>query len=278
MSFFSIKQLNTGYPKAFHLQDVSFGIQKGVFAGVIGPNGSGKSTLLKSIVGELKLPQNHVFLDAKDLSKLSDRERARNIAVVSQFNTPVDISVQDYVLLGRLPYKSKFQFFEIEEDYTIANKFMTLTGVEHLKDKHFSHLSGGEQQLVSLAKALTQEPKLLLLDEPTSHLDISHQVQVLNLIQRLSMSLNLTVLMIIHDLNLASEYCDHLIMMKNGRVYGEGLPQDVLNYQTVEEVFDTVVFTQENPMSKKPTIYLVSEKVLEQTRRQEKNKSKNIVN
>src|SRR5690554_7187190 len=136
------------------------------------------------------------------------RSKARRIAVVSQFVDAADISVEDYVLLGRLPYRAPFQFFEPQRDVLLARKYMRLTGIWKHRKKYLSQLSGGEQQLAAIAQALTQEPELLLLDEPTSHLDITHQVQVLNLIQRLNKELKLTVLMIIHDLNLAAEYCN----------------------------------------------------------------------
>jgi len=141
---------------------------------------------------------------------------------------------------------------------------MKLTDVYRHKDKPMTELSGGEQQLAAIARALTQEPQLLLLDEPTSHLDISHQVQILNLIQQLNQQLNLTVLIIIHDLNLAGEYCDYLVMMNNGGIHIKGTPHEVLNYQTIEAVYNTVVITRENPISKKPVVFLVSESVMKQ--------------
>ena len=139
---------------------------------------------------------------------------------------------------------------------------MGLTDVFRVKDKAISELSGGEQQLAAIARALTQEPNLLLLDEPTSHLDISHQVQILNLIQQLNQELKLTVLIIIHDLNLAGEYCDYLVMMDKGKIHIKGTPHEVLTYQTIEDVYKTVVVTRENPISKKPVVFLVSDKVL----------------
>jgi iron complex transport system ATP-binding protein len=141
---------------------------------------------------------------------------------------------------------------------------MRLTGIWPHRKKQLSQLSGGEQQLAAIAQALTQEPELLLMDEPTSHLDITHQVQVLNLIQRLNNELKLTVLMIIHDLNLAAEYCNHLIMMKDGQLYSQGTPSEVLAYDKIEEVYNTVVVTQNNPLSGKPAVFLVSEKILEE--------------
>ena len=262
MGFVELRSANYGYNKSFHLSDVSFSLSKGIFAGIIGPNGSGKSTLLKGITGELPVAENHVFLNEKDLGRFLESERAKEIAVVTQFTEALDITVEEYVLMGRIPYRKKYQFFETEKDFEIARKYMELTDTYHLKSKKFSNLSGGEQQLASIAKALTQEPSLLLLDEPTSHLDISHQVQILNLIQQLTQDLGLTVIMVIHDLNLASEYCDYLVLMKEGAVYKHGTPNDILNFKNIENVYNTVVVTQENPLSKKPSIFLVSNKIL----------------
>jgi len=144
---------------------------------------------------------------------------------------------------------------------------MHLTDVFRFKDKLMSKLSGGERQLAGIARALTQEPQLLLLDEPTSQLDISHQIQVLNLVQELNAQMGLTVLMIIHDLNLASEYCDYLLLLNEGKLYKKGTPSEVIDYKTIEEVYNTVVFTQENPLSKKPAVFLVSNKILAESRK-----------
>lgn len=262
MSFVELKKANYGYKKSFHLSDVSFSISQGLFAGIIGPNGSGKSTLLKGISGELPISENQVFLKRKDLCNVLENDRAREISVVSQFSEPIDITVEEFVLMGRIPYRKKYQFFENDKDFEVAQKYMKLTDTYHLRSKKFSKLSGGEQQLVNIAKALTQEPSLLLLDEPTSHLDISHQVQILNLIQELTHELGLTVIMVIHDLNLASEYCDYLVLMKNGSLHKHGTPNEILNFKNIEEVYNTVVVTQDNPLSKKPSIFLVSNKVL----------------
>ena len=257
-----IEGLQCGYGDKFHISDISFRVKKGGFTGIIGPNGSGKTTLFRGITSELELEKGQAMLDGKDLTEMDQKERAQNMAIVTQEIEGASITVEDYVLMGRLPYRKTLQFFETKEDYKIAHKYLELTDVFHLKDKYMYQLSGGEKQLAAIARALTQEPKLLLLDEPTSHLDITHQVQVLNLIQRLNSELGLTVLMIIHDLNLAGEYCDHLVMMNEGKTYISGKPEEVLTYKTIEEVYNTVVITKTNPLSKKPVIFLVSEKVL----------------
>lgn len=261
--FFQIKNFSCGYPGKFVLENVSFEISKGDFVGIIGPNGSGKTTLFKGISGELPALSGASKLNDKNLQQLSLKDKATNLAVVTQTIEIGSMTVEEYVLMGRIPYRSQFQFFETAEDIAIAEKYMELTGVTRLKHKFMNALSGGEQQLAGIARALTQEPQLLLLDEPTSHLDITHQVQILNLIRRLSRELGLTVLMIIHDLNLAGEYCDSLLMMQKGRMRKMGTPSEVLNYKDIEAVYDTVVITRINPVSGKPVVFLVSEEVIQ---------------
>ena len=261
-NFFKIENITCGYSGKFMLKGIDFIIEKGMFTGIIGPNGSGKTTLFRGITGELSLKTGSITLQNEILAKMSGKQRAQKFAIVTQNISIPNIRVEDYVLMGRLPYNRSFQFVETKEDYILANKYMEMTGVLKYKDKLFSELSGGEQQLVSIAKALTQQPEILLLDEPTSHLDIAHQVQILNLLQQLNNDYKLTILMIIHDLNLAGEYCDNIIMMNNGKIHIEGTPNEVLNYKIIEEVYKTPVITRENPMSKKPAIFLISERVL----------------
>lgn len=258
--FFAIKNLTAGYGKEFHLRNISFSFSKGCFIGIVGPNGSGKTTLFRTITGELPVEKGTIKLNTCELSKMSPRKKACNLAVVSQEIESEHISVEDYVLMGRYPYHKPFQFFESRHDMEIAEKYMELTGIVHLKDKLLRHLSGGERQLAAIARALSQEPVLLLLDEPTSHLDIKHQLEILNLLQRLNATLGLSVLMTIHDLNLASEYCDHLIMMKAGKLVAQGTPKEVLTYKNIEDVYETLVITNSNPLSGKPVVVLVSEK------------------
>ena len=264
--FFVIENLTAGYGKEFHLRNISFSLSRGCFIGIVGPNGSGKTTLFRAITGELPIEKGIVSLNERELSKMSHREKARNLAVVSQEMESENVSVEDYVLMGRYPYHKPFQFFESKNDLEIAEKYMNLTGIVHLRNKQLNHLSGGERQLAAIARALSQEPELLLLDEPTSHLDIKHQVEILNLLQRLNETLGFSVMMTIHDLNLASEYCDHLIMMKAGKLFAQGTPKEVLTYKNIEDVYETVVITKTNPLSGKPIVVLVSEKSLKENK------------
>lgn len=261
-----ITDLQGGY-KNFHLRDVNFHLNQGDFAGIIGPNGSGKSTLLKLMMGDLKPTNGKVLFDGSDLSRMTALKKAQSIAVVNQRIADTSMTVMEYVLLGRIPYRQMFQFFERKEDVIKAERYMEMTGILKYRNEPLSSLSGGEQQLAAVTRALTQEPQLLLLDEPTSMLDISHQVQVLDLVSKLNCELRLTVLMIIHDLNLASSYCNRLLLMKKGGLYKEGTPEEVLQYQIIEDVYKTVVVTGENPVTSKPTVFLVPHSQLYAIRR-----------
>ncbi|MGV8058804.1 MAG: ABC transporter ATP-binding protein [Smithellaceae bacterium] len=155
---------------------------------------------------------------------------------------------------------------EAKKDAEAVRKAMDLTGTTKFKDRVLSRMSGGEKQLVLIARALAQEPKLLLLDEPTAHLDITHQVAILDLIRKLNRDFGLTVIMVLHDLNLASEYCHRLLLINNGRIYKMGLPDEIFNYRDIEEVYKTKVLIERNPVSLKPYIVLVTEEGRERLR------------
>lgn len=255
----TVENLSSGYGKKTVLYNINFNIKKGELIGIIGPNGSGKTTLLKSISRVLKLQKGRVLLMGKEISKIEFRELAKTVAVVSQQSDAAWMTVEEYVLLGRMPYFTGFQFFETEHDREISAKYIGLTGIHSLKDKPMAELSGGERQLAFIARALAQEPALLLLDEPTAYLDITHQIGILDLIRRLNTDLGITVVMILHDLNLASEYCSRLILLNNGSIFSDGTPHEVLTYKAIEEVYKTIVVVEKNPLSHKPFVLLVSE-------------------
>lgn len=259
MNHLEIKNLVCGYRK-FRLDIPSFCLEEGSLTGIIGPNGSGKTTLLKGILGDLPLKNGQITLHGKDLRKMSIREKAQKMAVVTQQLTETDLNVLEFVLLGRLPHRSAFQFFDRREDLRIADHYIQMLGLSPLRNKPLSNLSGGEKQTACIAKALTQQASLLLLDEPTSQLDIAHQVQILDLIKQWNRKMHLTVLMIVHDLNLASEYCDRLLVMNRGNIHKQGSPEEVMDYQILEEVYQTRVVTGKNPTSGKPAVFLVSNK------------------
>lgn len=254
-----VRNLTCGYDSKLVLKGITFKVDDRELVGIIGPNGSGKTTLLRAITRVLDPKQGAVFLEEKDIWRMKFKDLARKIAVVPQSFGGTDMSVEDFVLLGRIPHLRKLQFFESKDDLGTAERCMKLTDTFKLKDRLMSEMSGGERQLVLIARALAQEPRLILLDEPTAHLDITHQVGILDLIKKLNRELGLTVIMVLHDLNLASEYCQRLILINEGRIHKMGQPEEVLNYGVIEEVYRTVVVVEKNPISSRPYILLVSE-------------------
>ena len=252
-----IKDLICGYDKRFFLKNTNLEVKSGELLGIIGPNGSGKTTLLRAISRTLKPQKGKVLFKEKNISQMGYKELAQRIAVVSQASSVSELNVEEYVLLGRIPYRGRFQFLETKFDEEIARRAMDLTDTLQFSNRPINELSGGETQRVVIARAIAQEPELLLLDEPTTHLDIGHQIEILDLIKELNKKEGLTVISVFHDLNLASEYCDRLILLKDGEVYRIGTPVEVLTYQIIEEVYNTLVVVQENPVSERPLVCLV---------------------
>lgn len=257
-----VKELTCRYNKRFILKAINFKVKEEALLGIIGPNGSGKTTLLRAITKVIKPLNGKILFEGEDIWQIGFKELARKVAFVTQ--TPLsyglDITVEQFVLLGRVPHRKLFQFLETKYDKVIAQDAMALTNILGIKDRPISELSGGERQLAFIARALTQEPKLLLLDEPTAHLDIAHQIRILDLIKRLNSSFRLTVIIVLHDLNLASQYCDELILLNNGRLYKRGSPEEILTAENIEDVYKTKVIIKEDPISSRPYIFLVSDK------------------
>lgn len=255
-----IKNLTCGYDARFSLKDINLTIKNKEFVGIIGPNGSGKTTFFRAITKIIRPEKGGIYFGGTNLNDISFKDLAKNMAVVSQnFDIDLMMGVEEFVLLGRIPHRENIQFFESINDEKISYEAMVLTDTLKFKDRAMGNLSGGERQLVYIARALAQKPKLLLLDEPTNQLDIAHQVKIMDLIKKLNKERNITVVIVLHDLNLASEYCDRLILIDNGKVHKIGSPGEVLTYMTIEEVYKTVVLVKENPLSKKPYVFLVSE-------------------
>jgi len=255
-----IRHLNFRYKQEIILKDISFSVAQGEFVSVIGPNGCGKTTLIKTILRSILPETGTIHIQGQEVKTLSNKELARHLAVVMQTIDPAAMTVQDYVLLGRLPFFERYQFFETQKDLAIAQKYMEMTGIAALSHAKINEISGGERQLAAIARALTQDPALLVLDEPTAHLDITHQVRVLNLINTLKTQLSLTILMVLHDLNLAAEYSDRLVLMdkKQGQIFKAGTPEEVLTRESIQEVYETRVQVRPNPISNKPWVFLIN--------------------
>ena len=255
-----INNLTCGYNGKNILYDINFSVNKGDILGIIGPNGSGKTTLIRALTRILKPYSGNIFLFGQDIHEMGYNEIAKKVAVVSQEYESGWMKVGEYVLMGRVPYYERFQFFETSRDREIAEKYLQMSGAHAYRDKLMQQISGGERQLAVITRALVQEPELLLLDEPTSHLDITHQVRILDLIRKLNSELGITVVMILHDLNLAGEYCDKILLLNRGKIHTQGTPHEVLTYSSIEEVYNTVVIVENNPISKRPYVFLVSER------------------
>jgi iron complex transport system ATP-binding protein len=217
--------------------DVPLGADRGEFLGVFGPNGSGKTTLLRCLSGALRPQQGSVWLEGRPIASYSPRERARRIAVVPQ-DLPADLSFSalDVALFGRYPHLG-FWADEGERDLAIAQAAMECTGAWPLRSRRFDELSGGERQRVTIAKALAQEPSILLLDEPAVHLDLAHQIELYELLGRLATDQRLCIIMVCHDLFLAPAYLGRAVLLHGGVCVGEGIPREALTRSALSKVF-----------------------------------------
>jgi iron complex transport system ATP-binding protein len=238
------------------LENVSFSINGGEFVGLLGPNGSGKTTLLRTISRVLKPKVGTVYLNDADIYKMKSKEVARNIAVVPQDAIMIDfdLTVLDAVLMGRHPYMGRFKM-ESERDLAIARRAMELTNTWHLAERRINELSGGERQRVMIARALAQEPKVLLLDEPTVHLDINNQLEMMDILKELCIKEGLAILAVFHDFNLAARYCDHLILLNKGKIVSIGKVEEVLTNENIKEVFQVDAFVKKHPIT--GTLYVI---------------------
>ncbi|MFQ6059387.1 MAG: heme ABC transporter ATP-binding protein [Anaerolineae bacterium] len=251
------RHVDFSYYDGLVLEDVSLGLAPGSLVGLIGPNGAGKTTLLRVLSGFLAPRRGQVYLDGRDIRALSRQEIARRIAVVPQeVVVPFAFTAWEMVMLGRTPHVRPL-VGEGQRDRQVVEEKMTLTDTLHLARRPFNELSGGERQRVILAMALAQEPHILLLDEPTVHLDINHQMEILELIKGLNRQSNLTVLATMHDLNLAALYFERLILLNQGRVVIEGPPAEVLCEESIRQVFQARVRVQPHPTQGVPHVVIL---------------------
>jgi len=245
------------YHEAWVLREVSFRVEKGEFVGVIGPNGSGKTTLLKLLYRLLAPQMGEILFELVPMKKMDRRDIAKRIAVVAQETQLLfPFSVLETVLMGRSPYLGRL-LFESEKDLEIARKAMEWTRILPFSERPVDELSGGERKRVFIARALAQEPDVILLDEPTANLDIQHQIEFLDLILTLNRDRGLTIVMASHDMNIASEFCDRLILLQGGRIYQMGTPEEVVTKENIESVYGCEVWIDQHPVSGMPRISLL---------------------
>ncbi len=253
-----VKNLSFSYNKKPIIENLSFSVKKGEFVGIIGPNGGGKSTILKNIYRGLVPTSGNIYIDDKDIHKMKHKDSAKKIGVVSQeSDLHFDFLVEEIVAMGRSPHKGFFES-DSEKDKELVNSALELLGMEKLSKRNFLSLSGGEHQRVMIARAIAQNPSLFILDEATSHLDISYQLQTFEIIKDLKQ----TVIAAIHDLNLASMYCDKLIAVKDGKILLEGSPEEVLTADNIFNIFNVNTYIEKSKITNKVAVtYLAKDRI-----------------
>ncbi len=232
-----VDEVGFGTKDQIILQDVSCKIEKGKIYSIIGPNGSGKSTLLKTLSHHLKPTNGTVYINGKKVQSISVKELAKQIAIVSQSpEAPADLTVKELVSFGRFPYRKMFQTTGYDDKEIIADA-IEKTQLSHLANRKVVSLSGGERQRAWIAMALAQQPDILILDEPTTYLDIFHQYEIMELITNLNKSQKMTVVMVVHDLNHAGQYSDYIFVLHDHTIAAEGVPTEVLEPELLRRIF-----------------------------------------
>ncbi|RJQ65221.1 MAG: ABC transporter ATP-binding protein [Desulfobacteraceae bacterium] len=250
------------------LTDLRFQVPAGCFFTIIGPNGSGKTTLLKLILRLLPLQNGRIEIGSKEISRYTARDLARTMAYVPQSApSAFAFTVFEIVLMGRAPHLG-WLGLESDADRQQSRQAMAMAGIAHLSERRLDQLSGGEQQRVFIARAICQQPKILLLDEPTAALDLAHQVRVMDLMERLRREQGITVIMVSHDLNLAAMYADRVLLLDRGYLAGLGPPRSVLSYDLLEKVYGCTLLVDRSPLGDYPRVHLVPGRYLEQQRGQ----------
>lgn len=253
----TLKYIGFRYEQAWVLKGIDLQVHAGEILGILGPNGSGKSTLLKIMDGVLIPQEGEIRLRDTKLKDLRRSAVAREVAMVSQENHfRFSFSALEVVLMGRFPHLRRLQF-EGKNDLAIVMDALKATHAMELAERSIHELSGGERQRVLLARALAQEPNIILLDEPTSFLDLKFKREIFRLIASLSKERGLSVVVVSHDIDLVSQYCNRLVMLKQGAVFAAGEPDDVITTSNIETVYECPVMVDRNPMSGKPRINVV---------------------
>ena len=253
-----LDNISLGYNHRAVLHDVSMKAAPGQILGLVGPNASGKSTLIKGITGVINLFSGRILIDGHDITTIKQNKLARIVATVPQSPAlPGAFTAFEVVLMGRTPHLGLLRY-EGGKDLTIAWQAMEATHTQSFAERRVSELSGGERQRLVIARALTQQPKAMLLDEPTANLDINHQVEILNLVKSLCLEQSLTVVIALHDLNLAAQYCNWMVILNGGKVYTEGTPLDVLTAPNIKKVYGAEVCVYPHPINKLPTTLITA--------------------
>ncbi|GAA0090437.1 ABC transporter ATP-binding protein [Paraclostridium bifermentans] len=251
----SCKNLKVGYEGKVIIENLSLSINKGEVVSIIGPNGCGKSTLLKTLSRIIKPMSGGIYIQNESIKSLKSKHISQKVCLLSQHNdAPGDLTVEELVYFGRIPHKKWYES-KTKSDEEIVNWAIENTGLKRYKNTPINSLSGGERQRAYIAQALCQKPDILLLDEPTTYLDISYQLEVMELVREINEKFNITIVMVLHELNQASKYSDRLVIMKDGEIVSDGYPRDVINKETIKQVYKIECDIDNDPISNKPRIH-----------------------
>jgi len=258
MSLIEARNIKFGYDTTPVIEEISFVVDAGQMVAIIGPNGSGKTTLLKIINGTLLPDAGQMMIDGRETGKWLRKEIARKVAIVPQETSVIfPFYAEEIVLMGRFPHLGRYRF-EDQKDYAIVHEAMKKTDTVSFASRRFGELSAGERQRVLIARALAQEPKILLLDESTVFLDLKHQARFMALLHQLNAEQNLTVMFVTHDINLGAQNSEKIIMLASGKIYAIGKPADVITATNIKEVYDVNVGIDANPYDGSPRVTLLN--------------------
>ena len=256
MNLLDIDSLSYLYDEKVVLDQITLGVKGGEIIGILGPNGCGKTTLLKNLNKNLKPHGGCVLIDGADIEGISKKEIAQSIASVPQSNEiRFAFTVREIVTMGRMPFQETFRG-ETTDDLMIIEKAMEETGLTEFADRFINTLSVGERQRAVIARAITQTPRIILMDEPTLHLDINMQFEVLDLIYRLSRENDLTVVIVSHDLPMITRYCDRVVLIHDHKIFAIGTPEEILTQENMRTVFNIDAELERDPRSGKNTVRL----------------------
>ena len=254
MKKIEIRNLSLGYQNKKVIEALNLSFEAGEFCALLGPNGAGKSTLLKALIGFLKPAAGTISIAGRTLKNWQPSDLAKVVSLIPQdFQLQFDFTVQEIVMMGRFPYLGFWQKYS-EKDKKIVEEILEQLDLIEMKGELYSQLSGGERRRVSIARALAQQTEILLLDEAFANLDINHQLEIMRLLSDINREQGKLIILVSHNINLSSEYCRRIIMMKKGKVVADGNPNEIITQQNLEKVYQAKLEIVKNPLSGKPNL------------------------
>lgn len=249
-----LENINVSYQRKKVIDNLSLSFNRGEFCALLGPNGAGKSTLLRLIVDPQLEKTGNLVISGKKFKEWNRQELAKHLAIIPQdFHLQFDYKVEDLVLMGRFPYLGNWQNYK-EIDNNIVDKILLELDLIEIRKKLYSKISGGERRRVSIARALAQQTEVLLMDEAFANLDINHQLEIMQLLWEINREHNKLIILVSHNINLASEYCDRIIMLKEGKVIADGHPEQIVTPQNIESLYNAKLKIIKNPVTGKPNL------------------------